>query len=140
MSYNANSLNLVFITGRLGSDVELGETSENKMPFANLSLACKKAWKDKNGKRQEQVTWIPVVFWRKQAELCSQLLKKGSLVSIIGSLAKQSWQDGEASRSRVYVLGQSFTPLGAKPKPEEIEVEITEDPLGPDVGEDDLPF
>jgi len=140
MSYDANSLNLVVLTGRLGADVELGQTKDNEVPFAKLTLACKKAWKDKNSERQEQVTWLPVLFWRKQAELCSQLLKKGSLVSIVGSLQKQSWQENSTNHSRLYVLGQSFTPLGAKPKSEELEVEVEKNAQAPEPPEDDLPF
>ncbi len=144
MSYDSNSLNLVVLTGRLGSDPELGVTKENKVPFAKLNLACKKAWKDKNQQRQEQVTWLPILFWRKQAELCGQLLKKGNLVSIVGSLAKETWEENETKRSRLYVLGQSFTPLGAKPKSEETAVKVEEDRQAPEVPEgapeDDLPF
>lgn len=140
MSYDSNSLNLVALTGRLGSDPELGETKDNKVPFAKLNLACKKAWRDKNKQRQEAVTWLPVLFWRKQAELCGQLLKKGNLVSIVGSLAKETWEENGTNRSRLYVLGQTFTPLGAKPKPEEAEVEVEEDAPSPDVPEDDIPF
>ncbi len=144
MSYDANSLNLVVLTGRLGSDPELGETKDNKVPFAKLNIACKKAWKDKNKQKQEAVTWIPVLFWRKQAELCGQLLKKGNLVNIVGSLAKETWQENGTNRSRFYVLGQSFTPLGAKPKPEETKVGVEEEAQAPEVpeevAEDDLPF
>ncbi len=140
MSYDANSLNLVALTGRLGSDPELGETKDNQVPFAKLNLACKKAWKDKNQQRQESVTWLPVLFWRRQAELCGQLLKKGNLVSIVGSLAKETWQENGTNRSRIYVLGQSFTPLGAKPKSEEVEVEVEEDAPPPDVAKDDIQF
>ena len=126
MSYDVNSTNFVILAGRLGSDPEMGETKENKVPFAKLNLACKKAWRDKNKQRQEAVTWLPVLFWRKQAELCGQLLKKGSLVSIVGSLAKETWEENGTKRSRLYVLGQSFTPLGAKPKPEETEAGLRE--------------
>jgi len=144
MSYDTGSLNLVILTGRLGSDPEMGATKDNKVPFAKLSLACKKAWKDKNKQRQEAVTWLPVLFWRKQAELCGQLLKKGNLVSIVGSLAKETWEENGTNRSRIYVLGQSFTPLGAKPKSEETEVKVEEDGQAPEVPkegtEDDLPF
>ena len=144
MSYDAGSLNLVVLTGRLGSDVELGETKDNKVPFAKLNIACKKAWKDKNKQRQEAVTWIPVLFWHKQAELCNRLLKKGNLVNIVGSLAKETWQENGTKRSRFYVLGQSFTPLGAKPKPEETKVGVEEEARAPEVPEeiaqDDLPF
>lgn len=144
MSYDVNSLNLVVLTGRLGSDVELGETKDNKVPFAKLNLACKKAWKDNNQQRQEAVTWLPVLFWRKQAELCGRLLKKGDLVSIVGSLAKETWQENGTNRSRLYVLGQSFTPLGAKPKSEEAEeeaeTEVKEEDTPPNAAEDDLPF
>ena len=142
MSYDANSLNLVTLVGRCGADPELGQTKEKQVSFAKLNIACKKAWKDKENKRQEQTTWVPVLFWRKQAELCAKLLKKGNLVTIIGSLEKQSWKDNGTNRSRLYVLGQSFTPLGAKSKDEEpaAEVEEPNEALPPDVAEDDLPF
>lgn len=142
MSYDANSLNLVTLVGRLGADPELGQTKDNKVSFARINIGTKKAWKDKDKKRQEQTTWVPILFWRKQAELCGQLLKKGSLVAVTGSLEKQSWQEDEVHRSRLYVLGQTFTPLGAKPKPEETESqedESSEVPIPVEL-DDDIPL
>ena len=140
MSFDTGSLNVVIITGRLGTNPELGETKDNKVPFAKLNLACTKAWKDKSNQRQEAVTWIPVLFWRKQAELAGKLLKKGNLVSVVGSLAKETWQNDGENRSRLYVSGQSFTQLSAKPKTEEEVIEVDQNGSAPKAtDEDDLP-
>ena len=86
-------INKVIIVGFLGSDPEL-RTMPNGEAVANISVATSEAWTDKNtGERREMTEWHRIVFYRRQAEICGEYLKKGSHVYIEGRLRTRKWQD-----------------------------------------------
>ena len=87
-------LNKVELIGNAGADAATREVGEGRKA-ANLNLATHRRWKDKDGNRQEDTQWHPVVFWGRQAELAERLLKKGQLVYIEGRLNHTSWTDDE---------------------------------------------
>ena len=77
-------LNKVFLIGRLGKDVELSYTSTGKA-VARFSLATSDKF-TKDGQKQERTEWHRVTVFDKQAEICSQYLRKGSQAYIEGSI------------------------------------------------------
>ena len=86
-------INKVIIVGFLGNDPEL-RTMPNGEAVANISVATSEAWTDKNtGERREMTEWHRIVFYRRQAEICGEYLKKGSHVYIEGRLRTRKWQD-----------------------------------------------
>ena len=86
-------INKVIIVGFLGSDPEL-RTMPNGEAVANISVATSEAWTDKNtGERREMTEWHRIVFYRRQAEICGEYLKKGSRVYLEGRLRTRKWQD-----------------------------------------------
>ena len=56
------------------------------VPVANFSLAVSKVWNDQDGVKQEKTIWFRVACWRKQAEIVSQYLHKGSKVMVVGEV------------------------------------------------------
>ncbi|NNI58232.1 single-stranded DNA-binding protein [Pasteurella multocida] len=86
-------VNRVIILGNLGSDPEI-RTMPNGDPVAKISVATSESWIDKNtGERKTQTEWHSIVFYRRQAEICGQYLKKGSKVYVEGRLRTRKWQD-----------------------------------------------
>ena len=86
-------INKVIIVGFLGNDPEL-RTMPNGEAVANISVATSEAWTDKStGERREVTEWHRIVFYRRQAEICGEYLKKGSHVYIEGRLRTRKWQD-----------------------------------------------
>lgn len=86
-------INKVIIVGNLGNDPEM-RTMPNGEAVANISVATSEAWNDKNtGERRELTEWYRIVFYRRQAEVCDQYLRKGSKVYIEGRLRTRKWQD-----------------------------------------------
>lgn len=86
-------INKVIIVGNLGNDPEM-RTMPNGEAVANISVATSEAWNDKNtGERRELTEWHRIVFYRRQAEVCGQYLRKGSKVYIEGRLRTRKWQD-----------------------------------------------
>lgn len=86
-------VNKVIIVGNLGNDPEM-RTMPNGEAVANISVATSESWTDKmTGERREQTEWHRIVFYRRQAEVAGQYLRKGSKVYVEGRLKTRKWQD-----------------------------------------------
>jgi single-strand DNA-binding protein len=110
------NLNKTFLIGNLTRDPELRYTPA-KVAVANLGLAVNRRFRDKTGELKEDVCFLTVTVWDKQAEACCQCLKKGSPIFVEGVLQSRSWEtpDGQKRSTidvraeRVQFLGK-FTP------------------------------
>ncbi|WP_439328126.1 single-stranded DNA-binding protein [Lonepinella sp. BR2357] len=86
-------VNKVIIVGRLGNDPEI-RTMPNGEAVANISVATSESWNDKNtGERREVTEWHRIVFYRRQAEVVGEYLRKGSQIYVEGRLKTRKWQD-----------------------------------------------
>jgi len=81
----AQSLNKVMLIGRLGRDPELKYTEKGDA-FCNFGLATSETYTGADGKDVERTEWHNISVWRKLAEICSQYLKKGSLIYMEGRI------------------------------------------------------
>ena len=88
------SINKVILTGRLGQDPELRNTTTGKA-VATFSLAVTDNY------NREVTHWLNVVVWNKQAENCSAYLSKGSLVGVEGRIQTRNYENKEGRK--VYV-------------------------------------
>lgn len=88
-------MNLVVLCGRLGKDPELNETSSG-VPYCKFSMATGGKWTDKEGTERDNTQWHNIVVWRGQGEACAKFLKKGSQVTLRGSIEYSTYEkDGE---------------------------------------------
>lgn len=94
------SLNKVFLIGNLTRDPELRYTPQGTA-VANIGLAISRKFRDKNQEWKEDVCFITVVVWDKQAEACNQYLRKGSPVFVEGGLQFRSWEDKTGQKRNV---------------------------------------
>jgi len=137
------SYNKVILIGNLTKDPEIRYTPSGT-PVANFRLAVNHKYKQGEGLK-EDVCYIDVVVFGKQAENCGQYLNKGQSVIVDGRLQERRWEteDGQ-KRSKHEVVaqavrfmpkrGDSAAPSGkAEPVPEDVE---------PALGgtENDVPF
>lgn len=88
-------LNKVILIGRLTRDPELRYTPNNGTPVAQFALAV-----DRFGSREE-VDFIDIVVWNKQAESCAQYLSKGKLAAVVGRLQIRSYETKDGQKRRV---------------------------------------
>jgi len=88
------SINKVILSGRLGRDVELRQTTNGK-EVATFSLAVTDNF------NREVTHWINIVVWNKQAEHCANYLSKGSHVAIEGRLNTRSYENKEGRKVSV---------------------------------------
>lgn len=107
----ARGLNKVMIIGNVGRDPELRYTP-NGTPVASFSVAVGRQWTTTSGERREATEWFNVVAWRELAEICGQMLSKGRLVYVEGSLQTRSWEDASGQRNyRVELVADQMTLL-----------------------------
>ncbi|MCU0665539.1 MAG: single-stranded DNA-binding protein [Candidatus Omnitrophica bacterium] len=109
------SLNKVLLIGNLTKDPELRYTPQGTA-VANLRMAINRKYRDRNQEQKEEVCFITVVVWDKQAEVCNQYLQKGRSVFIEGRLQSRSWEDNTGQKKSVIeVRAERVQFLGGKP-------------------------
>ncbi len=90
-------LNKVMIIGRLGRDPELRYTPSGRA-VSTFTVATSRSWNTSNGERRTETEWFNVVAWGSLAEICNQLLRKGTQVYIEGRLHTRRWEDENGVR------------------------------------------
>lgn len=158
------SLNKVFLIGNLTRDPELRYTAGGT-PVADLNLAVSQKFINKGtGEQRNDVVFVNVTVWSKQAEACGEYLAKGSSLFIEGRLQLDSWEgkDGQ-KKNRLRVVAQRVQFIGrpkgskagvsARAGGENISQEVpaedtlmqsgeseTEEPHVPEEGNEGVPF
>lgn len=94
------TLNKVLLIGRLGQDPEIRHT-QNGAAVATFSIATNESWRDKEGNQQERTDWHNCVAFGATAEkYIEPYVKKGTLVSVEGTLQTRDWEDKETGVKR----------------------------------------
>ncbi len=93
------SFNKVILLGNLTRDPELRYTPKGTA-VARLGLAVNRSYKTDSGESKEEVTFIDVDAWGKQAELISQYLRKGNPIFIEGRLKLDQWDDKQTGQKK----------------------------------------
>jgi len=90
------ALNKVLIAGRLTRKPELRKTP-NGTSVTDLLVALNREFVNIDGEKQQEVCFVDVVVWGKQAENCTQMLECSSSVLVEGRLQLDVWhaKDGE---------------------------------------------
>lgn len=114
------NFNKVFLLGNLTRDPELRYTPKG-MAIAKLGMAINRSWRDESGASKEEVTFVDVDAFGRQAEVVSQYLKKGRPVFIEGRLKLDSWEDKQTNqkRSKLTVVLESFQFVDSGNRPAE---------------------
>jgi single-strand DNA-binding protein len=156
------NFNKVILAGNLTRDPELRYTPKGSA-VVKFTLAINRTWKNEAGENKEEVSFVDVEAWGRQAEVIAQYMRKGRPFLVDGRLKQDTWEDKNThqkqSKLKVVLEGFSFidskgpdsgappspdaprrpaaapgaTPPAAKP-PEVPEGEA------PTVEEDDVPF
>ncbi len=93
------SLNRVFMIGNLTRDPELRYVPSGA-PVTTFGLAVNRTYVTQHGDKKDEVCFVRIVVFGKQAESCSQYLAKGRPVFVEGRLQYRAWeQDGQKRRS-----------------------------------------
>ncbi len=141
-------LNKVVLIGRLTRDPELKYTATGGIAVTTFTLAVGKSFLNSQGERETD--FIPIVTWRKQAELCANYLNKGSLVAVDGRIQVRTYDDKEGKRHWVTevvadvirFLDKKEKQSGPSPSPSKNSAEQPSGFKGQEIeiSEEDVPF
>jgi single-strand DNA-binding protein len=103
------SFNRVILVGNLTRDPELRYTPKGTA-VVRLGVAVNRQWKTDSGEAREEVTFVDVDSFGRQAEVIAQYLKKGRPILVEGRLKYESWDDKQTNqkRSKLMVVLESF--------------------------------
>lgn len=109
------SYNKVILLGNLTRDPELRYTPKGQA-VARLGLAVNRTYKTDTGESKEEVTFIDIDAWGKQAELMGQYFKKGNPIFIEGRLKLDQWDDKNTGQkvSKLRVVMENFQFVGGR--------------------------
>lgn len=107
------SFNKVVLLGNFTRDPELRYFPKGTA-VCEFSLAVNRKWKSEAGEEKEEVSFINVVAWGRQAEVIAQYLRKGKPLLVEGRLKQDTWEDKTTheKRSALKVQLESFTFVG----------------------------
>lgn len=108
------NINIVLLAGNLTRDPEIRYTPSG-MAVAALGLAVNRKFKDtRTNELREEVTFVDVEVFGRQAEVAGQYLSKGRPVMIEGRLKLDQWEDKQTGqkRSKLKVIGNRVQFLG----------------------------
>ncbi|MBI4843400.1 MAG: single-stranded DNA-binding protein [Nitrospirae bacterium] len=105
--------NKVILIGNLTRDPEVRYTPQGTS-VCNFGIAVNRKYKQGDDLKEE-VTFINIVVFGKQAESCGQYLNKGSSVLVEGRLQERRWETEEGQqRSKHEVVAQQVRFLSSK--------------------------
>lgn len=152
------SFNKVILAGNLTRDPELRYTPKGTA-IAKIGLAVNRKWKTETGETKEEVTFVDVDAFGRQAEVLAQYLRKGRSVLVEGRLKLDQWEDKNTQKkmSRLGVVLESFSflgdggggsggggrggeEMGGSPAPRSSGHSAPPSADGPEPDDDDVPF
>lgn len=104
------SFNKVILAGNLTRDPELRYTPKGTA-VARITLAVNRTWKGEDGQSKEEVSFVDVDVWGRQAEVIAQYMKKGRPLLVEGRLKQDTWEDKNTKQkqSKLKVVLEGFT-------------------------------
>jgi len=110
------NFNKVYLMGNLTRDPELRYTPKGQA-VAKLSIAVNRKYTTEAGEAREEVTYVDIDAWGKQAEVISQYCKKGRPLFVEGRLKLDQWDDKTTGqkRSAIRVVLEGFQFIGGPP-------------------------
>lgn len=108
------SFNKVILLGNLTRDPELRVTTGG-LSICKMGIATNRVFYTQDGERREEVTFVDVDAFGRQAETISKYMTKGSSILVEGRLKLDNWetQQGE-KRSKLFVVLERFQFTGGR--------------------------
>ncbi len=109
------SFNKVILMGNLTRDPEL-RTLPSGISVARIAIAINRVYQSKEGEKKEEVTYVDVDAFGKQAETIAKWCTKGSGIHIEGRLRLDQWDDKNTGekRSKLGIVLENFTFVGGR--------------------------
>jgi len=107
MAIKTPNINNVTISGNIVRDPEIREIGKKKTKLTTITIANNRKYLDKDGKWQEETTFVDAEVWGSQAEKIGEYAKKGTPVIVEGNLKLNKWEDKEGkSHSKLFIRAE----------------------------------
>ncbi len=150
------NFNKVILAGNLTRDPEMRYTPKGTA-VAKFGLAVNRTWKNEGGETQNEVTFVDIDAFGRQAEVICQYMKKGRPFLVEGRLKLDQWEDKNThqkqSKLKVVLEGFSFidtkpsgetgmpsAPSASRPGAAPAAEQVPSEPEAPEPEHDDVPF
>jgi single-strand DNA-binding protein len=137
--------NKVIIAGRLTRDPDMKYLGSGNA-FGVWGMAINRYYNDSNGERQQEVCFVDVKAFGRQAEIVADYVTKGNPLFVEGRLSFYQYEDESGQRrNKLSVIAERVQLLpkinGSQEEPpmEEPKDAVPQEPQAPSV-EDDVPF
>jgi single-strand DNA-binding protein len=109
------NFNKVILAGNLTRDPEVRYTPKG-MAVVKMGMAINRTWKSESGESKEEVTFVDIDAWGRQAEVIAQYFRKGRPILIEGRLKLDTWEDKNTHQkvSKLKVVLESFSFIDTK--------------------------
>ena len=102
------SLNKVLLIGNLTRDPDVRMLT-NGRPVCNFGIALNRNYKDAEGNKREEVTFVDVECYGPRAEAIGRFFSKGRSIFVEGRLKLDQWESKEGEkRSAIRVVLDNF--------------------------------
>ena len=129
------SINKAIISGNIGRDPELRQTSSGTS-ILSFSVAVNDRVKNqRTGEWEDCPNWIGCVLFGKRAESLGKYLTRGTKVAIGGKLRWSQWETDGQKRSKIEVIVDEIELMSARSSQPNQSAPVAEDLYG-----EDLPF
>lgn len=129
-------MNRAFLIGRLTKDPELRYTPSG-VAVCTFTLAVDRPFSD------GEADFIPIVTWRKTAEVSAEYLKKGRLTAVEGRIQVRNYENNEGRKvyvTEVVADNVRFLERGRTQQNDSDHDPFQDDGQPIEIKDDDLPF
>lgn len=131
-------MNKIFLLGGLVRDPELNTTSNGKS-VCKFSIGVKRKFENTEGQRESD--YFNIVVWGTMGENCNKYLRKGSKVSIIGSVQTRTYDAKDGTKRYVTeVIAETVEFISSGTNKSGNTQSQTETPELEEISDSDLPF
>jgi single-strand DNA-binding protein len=109
------NFNKVILAGNLTRDPELRYLPKGTA-VVKIGMAINRTWKSETGESKEEVTFVDVEAFGRQAETIAQYMRKGRPLLVEGRLKLDTWEDKttQKKQSKLKVVLESFSFMDSK--------------------------
>ena len=110
------NFNRVIVAGNLTRDPQLSYTPSNTA-VCEFGMAINRKWKDRDGNSKDEVCYVDIISYGRQAEVINQYMGKGRPMLVEGRLRYRQWTSKEGqNRNKLDIVVENFTFLGGAPQ------------------------
>ena len=134
----SRGINKTISIGNLTADPETRQLPSGDA-VTNIRLAMSDSYK-KDGELVDATEFVNVVFFKRQAEVAAQYLKKGSKIYVEGQLKTRQWEKDGQKRYSTEIVAREMQMLDSKGGTQSSTGSPTPQQSQPENFEEDIPF